>query len=144
MTGYLRQFVQGYSMVAAPLTNILRDKRFASKRARALRIPWDADTQRAFDLLKDALFKPPVLAFPAWHRPFTLHTDASVVGAGAVLMQDSGGVDRVIAYGSHRFSRTDSRRGATERECMAVLWALLTSSHIWLGDGSRLSPIVRR
>ena len=34
MTGYLRKFVEGYSMLAAPLTDILRNKAFASKRTK--------------------------------------------------------------------------------------------------------------
>ena len=59
-----------------------------------------------------------------WDKPFVLHTDASAAGAGAALTQEHEGVERVIAYASHRWSATDARRGATERECMAVLWAV--------------------
>lgn len=39
MTGYLRQFVEGYSMRTAILTDILRNKAFASKLARRSPIP---------------------------------------------------------------------------------------------------------
>ena len=65
-----------------------------------------------------------MLAFSDPNKPFELHIDASVVGAGAVLMQEVGGVPRVISFASHRFSRTDARRGPTERECMGVLWGV--------------------
>ena len=59
-----------------------------------------------------------------WDKPFVLHTDASAAGAGAALTQEHEGVERGIAYASYRWSATDARRGATDRECMAVLWAV--------------------
>ena len=52
-----------------------------------------------------------------------LHIDASAAEASAARMQENEGVERVLAYASHRWSTTNARRGATERECMAVLWA---------------------
>ena len=88
MTGYLRQFVRNYSLISAPLSNILRNKGFASRRARKFPIPWGDEEENAFQALRAALASPTVLAFPDPNKPFELHTDASVVGAGAVLMQD--------------------------------------------------------
>ena len=40
MTGYLRQFVEGYYVLAAPLSDILHNKAFTSKRSRRSLIPW--------------------------------------------------------------------------------------------------------
>ncbi|CAB1108851.1 unnamed protein product [Ectocarpus sp. CCAP 1310/34] len=124
LTGYLRQFVPNYSLTAAPLTNILRNKAFASKRARKLPIPWSVAEEDAFQSLRETLASPKVLAFPDLERPFELHTDASTLGVGASLMQTIDGVTRAVAFASHRFSQTDARRGPTERECMGVLWAV--------------------
>lgn len=124
MTGYLRQFVPLYSVTAAPLTDILRHKEFASKRARKIRIPWGEEEDKAFRLLRESLSSPLVLAFPDMNSTFELHTDASSVGAGATLMQAVGDVPRVISIASHRWSRTDYRRGPTERECLTILWAV--------------------
>lgn len=118
LTGYLRQFVRDYSIVTAPLTNILRNKDFASKRARKLPISWGHDEENAFQAVRSALASPTVLAFPDPNNLFELHTDASTIGAGATLMQPVGSDLRVIAFASHKFSRTDARRGPTERECM--------------------------
>ena len=89
-----------------------------------------------------------------------LHTDASSIGAGVVLTQNHGSEEVVIAYASHRFSRTNSRRGPTERECMAVLWgaghfrqflagrrfSLVTdcSALTWLFRSRNLSPKLHR
>ena len=124
MTGYMRQYVERYSILAAPLTDILRNPLFASKRSRRSLIHWTEQHQYAFLSLKSALTSFPILAFPMWDKPFVLHTDASATGAGAALTQEHEGVERVIAYASHRWSVTDARRWATERECMAVLWAV--------------------
>ena len=160
LTGYLRQFVENYSIIAAPLTNILRNKEFATKRARKLPIPWTLEQEGAFASLKKSLASPTVLAFPNWNQPFTLHTDARSIGAGALLTQNHGSKKVVIAYASHRFSRTDSRRGPTERECMTVLWGvghyrqflagrrfnLITdcSALTWLFRSRNLSPTLHR
>ena len=160
LTGYFRQFVENYSIIAAPLTNILRNKEFATKRARTFAIPWTVEQEGAFASLKKSLASPTVLAFPDWNQPFTLHTDASSIGAGAVLTQNHGSKEVGIAYASHRFSRTDSRRGPTERECMAVLWGvghyrqflagrrfnLITdcSALAWLFRSRNLSPKLHR
>ena len=54
-----------------------------------------------------------------------MYADASAAGAGEALTQEHEGVERVIAYASHRWSVTDAMRGATERECMVVLWAVV-------------------
>ena len=124
LTGYLRQFVPNYSLTAAPLTDILRNKDFASKRARKNCIVWGVEEEQAFQSLRSTLASPTVLAFPDLDNTFELHTDASTVRAGAVLMQNIDGVSRVIAFASHRFSRTDPPRGPTERECMGVLRAV--------------------
>lgn len=113
-----------YSVTAASLTNILRNKEFASKRARKCRIPWGEQEDTAFRQLRETLASPLVLAFPDFDNTFELHTDASAIGTGATLMQTVGDVPRVISFASHRWSRTDSRRGPTERECVAILWAV--------------------
>ncbi|CAM9367073.1 unnamed protein product, partial [Sphacelaria rigidula] len=90
--------------------------------ARKLRIPWDGEKQQVFDKLKEALTPPPVLAYPSWDHPFPLHTDTSILAAGATFRQTIEGVEKVVENESHRFLRTDSPRAATHRECMAVLW----------------------
>ena len=67
----------------------------------------------------------PILPFPIRDTPFVLHTDASASGAGAAVTQENEGLKRVLAHASHRWLATDARRGAMERECMAVLWAVV-------------------
>ena len=65
-----------------------------------------------------------MLAFLDWNTTFIVQTDASSAGAGAVPLEPRGHEEKVLAFGSHRVSKTDSRQGPMERECMAVLWAI--------------------
>lgn len=50
--------------------------------------------EHAFCVLKDRLTSPPVLAYPDFKQEFTVETDASDLGLGAVLTQGK----KVIAY----------------------------------------------
>ena len=124
ITGYLRQFIRNCSITAASLTDLLKNKEFASKKARKFPIAWGGREAGAFHSLKKKLTSPSVLALPDWNNTFVVQTEANSAGVGAVLLQPVGHEERVLAFASHRFSKTDSRRGPAERECMAVLWAI--------------------
>ena len=50
---------------------------------------WGQAELTAFEQLKEALISAPVLAVLNRDQPFQVHTDASVVGTGGVLVQGS-------------------------------------------------------
>ena len=67
----------------------------------------------------------PVLAYPDFNRPFTLHTDASGAGLGAVLEQEDGeGQLHPVAYASRTLSKHERNYGVTEMEALRVVWSL--------------------
>lgn len=56
--------------------------------------------QHAFDSLILKLTLLPILGFEDFSKPFIVNINASKEGLGAVLYQNQGGLDRVIAFAS--------------------------------------------
>ena len=72
------------------------------------------------------LSNPPIMAYPGFSQAFTLHTDASKGGLGAVLYQNQDGVMRVIAYASRALSPAEKKYHlhAGKLEFLALKWAV--------------------
>ncbi|GFV21434.1 retrovirus-related Pol polyprotein from transposon gypsy [Trichonephila clavipes] len=73
-----------------------------------------------FNKVERALTEAPVLQLPNFQKQFNLGTDASGVGIGAVLNQNH----RPIAFASRTLNKAERNYTVTERECLAVIWAL--------------------
>ena len=65
-------------MVSKPLTKSLKEDGFK----------WNPKVKEAFEQLKKALSEVSVLGLPNFSKPFTLETNASNYGIGAILSQD--------------------------------------------------------
>lgn len=78
LIGYYQKFVKGYSDLAWPLTDQLKNDSFG----------WCPLTEEAFQRLKRVMTQVPVLALPNFSHPFMLKTDASRTRLGVVLMQN--------------------------------------------------------
>ena len=63
----------------------------------------------------------PVLGYPNDRDPYTLTTDASLTGIGAILTQKQGTEDRVIAYASKTLSKSQRNYSATKQELFAIV-----------------------
>jgi transposase InsO family protein len=123
LAGYYRRFIEGFSRRAHPLTELTKDVPFT----------WTADCDRAFADIKAALTQAPVLAYPQPERPFVVAADASGYGLGAVLSQiGDDGVEHVVAYASRKLIAAEKNYSATERECLAVVWAVQQWRHYLL------------
>ena len=62
---------------------------------------------------------------PDLNKNFTLRTDASDTGVGAVLLQEIAGEMFPVAYASKKLNKSQCRYSVMERECLAVVWAVL-------------------
>ncbi|RWS24681.1 hypothetical protein B4U80_10857 [Leptotrombidium deliense] len=92
------------------------------------------EAQSAFDRFKDALSKQPVLIHFQDGTAILLSTDASGFGIGAILshvFNDKS--ERVIAYASRSLDDNEKKYGVTEKECLAIVWAILHFRHYLLG-----------
>jgi hypothetical protein len=74
--------------------------------------------------LQEALVSAPILACPDFNPPFKLHTDVSNVGLGGIMTQEFDGDERVICYVSKALSNAELEYSATEKECLAVIFAV--------------------
>ena len=116
LAGWYRHFIKDFSNIVAPLNKLL---------SRSAKFKWEEVHSRAFQNLKAAISSTTALAFPDFNKSFTLRTDSSDVGLGAVLSQT--GLDnneQPIAFASRLLTKTEQSYHATEKECLAIVWAL--------------------
>lgn len=79
---------------------------------------WTDKEGNAIKDLQQVLTSYPLLTYPNFKLEFTLITDASRIGLGAVLMQDQGKRLQQVNR------KTVSNYGITDLECGAVVWAV--------------------
>lgn len=86
---------------------------------------WDAVHQRAFEEIKQAVSNISYLGFFNPKDKTVLIADASPYGIGAVLMQENvHSQGRVIAYASKSLTDLERKYFQTEREALALVWAV--------------------
>ena len=78
LAGYYRKFIQNFSEITAPLSDLVKCNR-------PNQLQWNEKLDQAFKKAKELLCKKPVLQSPDFQRPFLLQTDASEQGIGVVL-----------------------------------------------------------
>jgi hypothetical protein len=111
LANYFRKFIPNFSLTAAPLYHLTK-KNVKYDNGPAL--------QACFEKVKQALVQPPVLAYPDPTKPYELISDASVMGCGAILVQEG----RPVAYYSAKFSSAERNYTTGEQELLGIIKAL--------------------
>jgi hypothetical protein len=107
--------VKNFASTAEPLYSLLR---------KDVKFVWNEEHKAAVEVLKDKLSNAPIVRFPDFSKEFHIHTDASLKGIGAVLMQEHKGMLHPLVYVSKTISDTQRKYSATKLEAMALLFAL--------------------
>ena len=123
--GYYQRFIDGYAWKAIPLTKLLK---------KDVEFNWNLERQKAFEDLKLALAKAPILSPSDWEREFHVTLDASGWCLGAILWQfDLERRECPIYYASRQMSQAETKYSTTEREALAVIYACKKFWHYLLG-----------
>ena len=117
MCSYYRRFIEGFSRVAAPLTDLTKDGVDVERESQT------PQCRRAMQILIKAITGEPVMSTPRFDRPFIVKTDAAnKEGLGGVLSQlDDEGKEKVIAYHGRRLNKHERNYTVTEIECLAAI-----------------------
>jgi len=117
---YYRRFVEGFSKMVSPLTQLTRkDQPFS----------WTDECEACFEDMKRRLTTAPVLAISDTTKMFEVYCDASYQELGCVLMQDK----RPVAYASRQLKVHEKNYSTHDLELAAVVFALKTWRHYLYG-----------
>ncbi|CAM9000225.1 unnamed protein product [Rhodiola kirilowii] len=113
--GFYRRFIKDFSKKALPLFNLQqKDVPFEFTEA----------CKEAFDELKKSLTSTPIIRAPDWSKGFEIMCDASDYAVGAVLGQRDEKKPVVIYYASRTLDAAQRNYSTTEKELLAVVFAL--------------------
>lgn len=121
---YYSKFVPNFANIMDPVRQLMKkDAPFT----------WTEDCQKSFELIKEALTNPPILAYPDGNENLELYTDASIIGLGAVLEQRG----KPIGYAHKTLLPAERNYSTTERELLSLVWACNRWRHILLNSPFR-------
>lgn len=117
LTGYFRKFIKNYSLIARPLTDLLKKN---------VEFYFDESCEKAFIELKNILCSSPVLSIYNPTYETELHTDASAKGFGAVLLQRDPDDNQMhpVHFMSKKTSPTEEKYHSYYLEILAIAEAI--------------------
>jgi hypothetical protein len=125
-TGYYRKFIKGYAQIKTPMEKFLK---------KDCQFHWTEECQQSFDTLKQKMVTTPILVFLDWSKEFHLHVDASSISLVVVLSQPGvGDINHLLAFASRKLSTAHINCTTTEREGLAMVYALQMFHHYLLGE----------
>jgi hypothetical protein len=120
LAGYYRRFIEGFSLIATPLTQLTRKNK---------KWEWSEECEKSFQELKRRLTTAPVLTLPSGTKGFMVYSDASGKGLGCVLMQHG----KVITYALRQLKTHEVNYPVHDLELAAVVFALRIWRHYLYG-----------
>ncbi|KAL0293701.1 UNVERIFIED_CONTAM: Transposon Ty3-I Gag-Pol polyprotein [Sesamum angustifolium] len=121
LAGNYKRFVKDFSVVAKPLTNLLKKN---------APFNWNDKCAQSFEKLKKRLTSAPILALSSGDGGYVVYTDASRQELGCVLMQHG----KVIAYASRQLRPHEMNYPTHDLELAAIVHALKIRRHYLYGE----------
>lgn len=115
LINYVGKFIPNVATTTEPLRVLTRSGN---------QFHWGPQQGKAFSLLKSQLASGSILGYYDPKHKTQLIADASPVGLGSVLVQDTGNEFRVIEWASRSLTETERRYCQTEKEALALVWAV--------------------
>lgn len=136
LSGYFRKFIPKYSLIARPLSNLLRAN---------VKFHFGVAEKNAFKQLKTILNERLVLSLYRVGAEIELHTDASMYGYGAILLQKNSEDQLLhpIYYASGKTTPTEEKYTSYELEVLAIIKALKRFRVYLLGIEFKIVPDCR-
>ena len=111
LAGYYRRFVEDFSRIASPLTQLTR---------KGIPFVWSPACESSFQELKQKLLSTPVLTVSDGSGSFVIYSDASKKELGCVLVQQG----KVVAYASRQLKSHEQNYPTHDLELAAVVFAM--------------------
>ena len=116
---YCQRFCENYGRLVAPLQLMVKGKRKGDA------LTFTPEQFKAFEALKEAMTRTPVLAIPDHSKPFGIRMDACDYALGGVLYQeDELGDEHPVAYTGRKLASAEIHYPMREKELLAIIHAL--------------------
>ena len=114
---YCSKFIHNFSDLSQPLRELTKKN---------TPFKWTSEHDQAFQAVKSALTSNTVMAYFDKHKNTQLITDASPTGLSAILSQTTPGQEdrKIVAYISRTLTTVEQQCSQTEREALAIVWAM--------------------
>ena len=125
LCSYFRSHVQDFARIAFPLTELLGQNK-------PNKLAWGPSQQTAFDTLKAALVRKPILCPPDMKKSFIIMADSSEISVSGILMQKGDTDDeprKVISYTSRKLLPRERRYPTIEKELLSVVYCVSKFHH---------------
>lgn len=125
LASFFRRFMKNFALVASPISELLK---------KGVEFKWSERCQEAFKKIKEALTSEPVVIQFRSGYETELHTDASSVGLGAILLQKHEGKWRMVYAISRKLSSAERNYHSTRLEMLALVWGMERLRHYLHGQ----------
>ncbi len=128
---WYRKFIPNFAQIAAPLYKVTN-----KTKPRRHEFHWGLEQQYAFDQFKHVLTTYPLfLEYPDLSTPFVLTTDASDIGIGGILRQDTPTGTKINYFKSRILTDTEQKYDTFEKEALAIYWCI-SELRSYIGDAN--------